>query len=414
MNRFIFCILLIGRLLVNNLYAEEITWDAKESYAPMPVLFIHGINANALTWKDSIPKLKSFFNYRDVKSDGNSIVSDDIRKQGGDAVTWFKDGKYESPAKLYLEAFDYGGKDKAGSALPIKDNYAKLKEEIQKVLKAYYGEDKWQENKLILVAHSQGGLIGRYYLQQGGADKVKRLITINTPHTGSMLAPLAWTILAVPFNPLNSPYNYMFTGGVYGGFVSYYNWNLFKAQLKSMITLKGSLCDLVPWSKFVKEVNTTDMPEGIEYICIVGKAPQRVYNEKEGKWVTVPDKYIDSDTVVSGKSQRSEYKGQQTICWDEIITIADGDKGSHGNSPKQHDKILQALDGIPDKGTRIYDTPRVTLGTYTLYSKTSAENFYITGKIYDYLLGSCTVTVEIDNPGNYARDKVWRDIRIGG
>jgi hypothetical protein len=142
MNRFIFCILLIGRLLVNNLYAEEITWDAKESYAPMPVLFIHGINANALTWKDSIPKLKSFFNYRDVKSDGNSIVSDDIRKQGGDAVTWFKDGKYESPAKLYLEAFDYGGKDKAGSALPIKDNYAKLKEEIQKVLKAYYGEDK--------------------------------------------------------------------------------------------------------------------------------------------------------------------------------------------------------------------------------------------------------------------------------
>jgi pimeloyl-ACP methyl ester carboxylesterase len=41
-----------------------------------------------------------------------------------------------------------------------------------------------------LVCHSMGGLVARAYLRQFGSDRVARLVTIGTPHHGSMLA---WT-----------------------------------------------------------------------------------------------------------------------------------------------------------------------------------------------------------------------------
>ncbi|MEP6657215.1 MAG: alpha/beta fold hydrolase [Betaproteobacteria bacterium] len=42
--------------------------------------------------------------------------------------------------------------------------------------------------KLALVGHSMGGLVARDYLRRHGARRVDRLITIATPHAGSMLA----------------------------------------------------------------------------------------------------------------------------------------------------------------------------------------------------------------------------------
>ncbi|HUI79796.1 MAG TPA: hypothetical protein VLY24_17845 [Bryobacteraceae bacterium] len=50
--------------------------------------------------------------------------------------------------------------------------------------------------EVTIIAHSMGGLIGRYYLESGlftkreGFDRVRRLITLGTPHRG---APLALT-----------------------------------------------------------------------------------------------------------------------------------------------------------------------------------------------------------------------------
>lgn len=44
--------------------------------------------------------------------------------------------------------------------------------------------------RLALVGHSMGGLVARAYLATAGADRVERLVTIATPHAGTMLAPL--------------------------------------------------------------------------------------------------------------------------------------------------------------------------------------------------------------------------------
>jgi triacylglycerol esterase/lipase EstA (alpha/beta hydrolase family) len=42
--------------------------------------------------------------------------------------------------------------------------------------------------RLVLVAHSMGGLVARAYLRHFGAAHVEKLITIGAPHHGSMLA----------------------------------------------------------------------------------------------------------------------------------------------------------------------------------------------------------------------------------
>ncbi len=44
-----------------------------------------------------------------------------------------------------------------------------------------------------LVGYSMGGLVGRYYLQRlNGLWRVRRFVTIATPHRGSVLAYLYW------------------------------------------------------------------------------------------------------------------------------------------------------------------------------------------------------------------------------
>ena len=42
--------------------------------------------------------------------------------------------------------------------------------------------------QVVIVAHSMGGLVARAYVRRWGGAKVRRLITIGTPHRGSMLA----------------------------------------------------------------------------------------------------------------------------------------------------------------------------------------------------------------------------------
>lgn len=46
-------------------------------------------------------------------------------------------------------------------------------------------------DRVDVVGHSMGGLVGRYYVSLGpGAHRVRRLITLGSPHAGSRLTPL--------------------------------------------------------------------------------------------------------------------------------------------------------------------------------------------------------------------------------
>ena len=46
--------------------------------------------------------------------------------------------------------------------------------------------------QLVLVAHSMGGLACRAYLRRHGSEKVAQLVTLGSPHGGTLLAPLGF------------------------------------------------------------------------------------------------------------------------------------------------------------------------------------------------------------------------------
>ena len=59
---------------------------------------------------------------------------------------------------------------------------AQLAEKIERICKLSGAE------RVVLVAHSMGGLVARAYLRRFGGGRVARLVTIGTPHHGSLLA----------------------------------------------------------------------------------------------------------------------------------------------------------------------------------------------------------------------------------
>lgn len=52
--------------------------------------------------------------------------------------------------------------------------------------------DETGADQIILVAHSMGGLVARAYLRDHGANRIRRVITLGTPHRGTGLANFGW------------------------------------------------------------------------------------------------------------------------------------------------------------------------------------------------------------------------------
>lgn len=91
------------------------------------------------------------------------------------------------PLKRYLRA--HGISAYSHNLEPVYtaiDNYADgLARRIEEILAATGAE------KLVILAHSMGGLVARAYLRKHGTRHVAKLITLGTPHHGTVLAPLA-------------------------------------------------------------------------------------------------------------------------------------------------------------------------------------------------------------------------------
>ncbi len=69
---------------------------------------------------------------------------------------------------------------------PIEEFARRLGKRVDAILQSTGAE------QIDLVGHSMGGLVARYYLEQlDGPGKVRRCVTIETPHHGSLLAMVA-------------------------------------------------------------------------------------------------------------------------------------------------------------------------------------------------------------------------------
>jgi triacylglycerol lipase len=67
----------------------------------------------------------------------------------------------------------------------VKDMVPSLHERIEQIARET-GKDK-----IILIAHSMGGLVSRQYLQVHGGDRIAQLITLGSPHHGTRIAKIA-------------------------------------------------------------------------------------------------------------------------------------------------------------------------------------------------------------------------------
>ncbi|MFA5034026.1 MAG: LamG-like jellyroll fold domain-containing protein, partial [bacterium] len=192
-----------------------------EPYKPKPIIFIHGYGGASDDWgantrdmevkevlgllmherdatdKDSIPK-DSIIHFSVYESILNKMLPIVEKWHSIDpSYTISSDPTY--PNKTFLNIINFrfalGSVDPdAGGIYPPplteqEGQGSELRKKIKGVLEKYYGSD-WSHNpeaKVILIAHSMGGLVVRQALTEepnlGG--KIELVITTSTPHVGS-------------------------------------------------------------------------------------------------------------------------------------------------------------------------------------------------------------------------------------
>lgn len=118
------------------------------------VLFIHGLNDTAeKCWGDMV----SF------------LTSTDIYK------------------KSQLLAVDYSESNNAAFDVNTNELHV-VKYACEDICKQLYNDDGIASSKYDMVGHSMGGILARLYVQDdGGKESTNKIITVNTPHLGSIL-----------------------------------------------------------------------------------------------------------------------------------------------------------------------------------------------------------------------------------
>jgi len=149
-----------------------------ECTTPYPVLFIHG---HAVNEKDSPEaSLASFAKIQAQMLEDGYINAGQIGLDSED-IPW---GDATAPFSVratyyYISYYDLGDYQLTTLKTEGIENYAiRLKELIDLVL------EKSGKDKLVIVAHSMGGLVAREYLTLFGEDDISKLIMVGTPNHG--------------------------------------------------------------------------------------------------------------------------------------------------------------------------------------------------------------------------------------
>ncbi len=88
-------------------------------------------------------------------------------------------------------SFNLGGIFDTFNTHCIEEKAQLVHEKVERLCQRY------RLNKISIIGHSKGGLIGRYYVKKlGGANRVKTLITMGAPHSGN-----PWALVGL-FSPL--------------------------------------------------------------------------------------------------------------------------------------------------------------------------------------------------------------------
>ena len=135
-------------LKYKNLEGDRVTYRIPIAITRAPLVLLHGLTANEDTWAD---------------------FKKEVTKSG-----MYSD--YQVLNKAYVKT----------NTAAFKDNENTAGERIQDVINQYLHEGIVAK-KVDLVGHSMGGILSRLHVQynEGGNEDVHKLITVNTPHSGS-------------------------------------------------------------------------------------------------------------------------------------------------------------------------------------------------------------------------------------
>ena len=180
-------------LLFSSALLAPLTVRAAYPLPPYPVIFIHGINSGPDTWSDMKSRLCG----------NSSVVTPCISGSGG----WkFGGTPIFDPSMAQVHGEDTAlYKNGDFYTLKFSDNYnlslSQQGFELDFIIK--HVKKLTGASKVILVAHSMGGLAARSYLQNMASDRIRfplvstpysgdvaQLITVGTPHKGSTWAKL--------------------------------------------------------------------------------------------------------------------------------------------------------------------------------------------------------------------------------
>ncbi len=242
-------------------------------HIPYPIILIHGLHSSDQTWDSLASQLGQFgwsfggrmdycLNYDDNLS--TSILANDIHDFTTQSALNIGDF-YTINFDVNPNGIPYNDTVESNQAAIVKQGKA-LQSAIKHVL------DKTGANKVILVAHSMGGLAAREYLQNpsdwqsDGRHHVAKLLTIGTPHGGSD----EWTLGGIAgidgYSEAVRDLRWSYSNGDAGVYLFGGNEN----NLASLgfhntdVNCNGSIGDSIVG------LNQKDLPSDLAYACVIG------------------------------------------------------------------------------------------------------------------------------------------------
>lgn len=124
---------------------------------------------------------------------------------------------------------------------------------------------KTKQEKVVLVCHSMGGLVARKYLTEfKDSHRVENLVLLSVPNLGSSGLSFSWLpILLIILGAITYQYVWPLLLCLIG-----FIWEIV-SYLQGVNLLAPSAWAMQPNSRFLRELNSMEMPEDVKYVSIL-------------------------------------------------------------------------------------------------------------------------------------------------